>query len=342
MWYEILLKRGLVPDFLLRGVLRVHNAIRKRRAPIDIEVLQDHLNTFIDELKQQPISIHTKDANEQHYEVPTEFFSLILGPNMKYSCGWWLKDNKNDLAKSEEDMLRLSCERANIQEDESILDLGCGWGSLSLYLAEHYSLPKIISVSNSATQKAYIESQATKRGIDNLEVITADVKELQLDQQVDKIMSIEMFEHMRNYKLLLEKLAEFLKPNGGLFIHIFTDREYPYFFEADNESNWMARYFFSGGVMPSADLLLYFDDCFSIEKVWKVNGTHYQKTLEAWLKKMDKQKREIMDIFKNTYGKKDAKKFWHYWRVFLIACSEAFGRKNGQTRFVTHYYFKKR
>ena len=341
MWYEKFLERGLIPDSLLRVILRIHNRIRFQREEKDIEKRQEYINGFIRELKQQPISINVDQANEQHYELPTEFFQIILGEYMKYSCGIWNENNSDDLTQSEMDMLKLSCKRAQVYDGDIVIDLGCGWGSLSFYLAENYNLSKIVAVSNSATQKRYIEEKANANRITNLEVIKADIKEFATEEKFDKILSIEMFEHMRNYEQLFEKLYNFLKPKGKLFIHIFTDLNYPYFFELDNPRAFMAKYFFRGGIMPSADLLFYFAKKFSIENVWRVNGTHYKKTLDTWLKRMKQNKNKIVPLFKATYGKENAKKWWNYWKTFFIGCAEAFGSKKGQKRFVSHYLFQK-
>jgi cyclopropane-fatty-acyl-phospholipid synthase len=347
MWYDKLIANSLIPEFIIRFIVRLHFKYRLLKQTKKIEDIQEYMNNFMEEMKTQLIAINSEEANIQHYEVITEFFQHILGKNMKYSCGYWEDSiRKRNLYKkidqSEEKMLRLTCERADIQDHDEILDLGCGWGSLSIYLATNYPKCKITALSNSSSQKEYIELQIARRNITNLNIIKADIINFQTDKKFDKIVSIEMFEHMRNYELLLEKLSTFLIPNGLLFIHIFTDNSIPYYFELNNKSKWMAEYFFRGGMMPSADLLFYFSKDFFIKKVWRVNGTHYYKTLEAWLQKMKREKKKIKEIFREFYGKSNVKKWWNYWKIFFISCSEAFKYNNGNQRFVSHYLLQKR
>lgn len=344
MWYESLIKRGLLPEFILRLIFRLHFIIRTRREPKDVEQKQVYLNQFIEDLKKQPVALETQKANEQHYELPTSFFKKILGNNLKYSCCLWDRENKKkdlykDLDHAEEDMLKLTCERANIKEGIKVLELGCGWGSLTLYMAQNYNIDKIVSLTNSETQKKYIESELKRLKLSNVKIIRQNVKYLEIYEKFDRIISIEMFEHLRNYEKFLEILHTITKPNGKLFIHIFTDKEHPYFFNMDEKNNWMTKYFFAGGIMPSYDLLLYFNNHFKIDKLWKVNGKHYQKTLEAWLQKMKKNKKEIKEIIKQTYGDENAKKWWNYWKIFFISCAEIFGFRDGNKRYVTHYLF---
>ncbi|MBD3213563.1 MAG: methyltransferase domain-containing protein [Candidatus Lokiarchaeota archaeon] len=347
MWFEFLVSNGLIPEFLIRLFLRMYYELRFLRLPEEVEEIQEHLNEVIAEMKKSPIAISTDTANEQHYELPTAFFTEILGKYMKYSCGYWKTSSKKSeliggLDRSEEEMLKISCRRAQVKDGEKILDLGCGWGSLSLYIKDHYKNTRITAVSNSSTQKEYIESIAQARDITDIQVISGNIAELDLEEKFDVIVSIEMFEHMRNWQKLMEKLSKFLKEDGRLFIHIFTDKNHPYFFETDNERNWMAQYFFRGGLMPSTDLLLYFSNHFSIQKVWKVNGTHYAHTLNAWLKKMKSNKVSILPLLEAAYGKAEVRKWWNYWKLFFISLSEVFGFEDGNQRFVTHYLFKKR
>ena len=284
MWYEFFLRNGIIPEVIIRPFLRFFYEIRFLKLPSNVEELQIHLNDFIDKMKKEPIAISTDIANEQHYELPTRFFKYILGDNMKYSCGHWegcptKKELIEKLNLSEEKMLELTCKRAGIKNGDKILDLGCGWGSLSLFIKENYQNTKITAISNSSTQKVYIESKKEENDYKDLKVITANIVDLKVEENFDVIVSIEMFEHMRNYEKLLEKLYGFLKPEGTLFVHIFTDKNYPYFFELDNPRNFMAKYFFRGGIMPSTDLLFYLTSHFSVEKAWKANGTHYRNTL---------------------------------------------------------------
>ncbi len=331
-----------LPDFLLRiGIRQLLRSRLRQEKKENVELQQQHFLNFIEELKQSPIALHTKDANEQHYEVPTEFFQLVLGKNMKYSSGYW-NNGVNDIDISEEDMLQLTCERAELSDGQKILELGCGWGSLSLYMAKKFPNAEIVGVSNSRTQKLYINSEAKKRNINNLSIITADMNEFSIEEKFDRIVSVEMFEHIRNYEKLLEKLSTFLQENGKMFIHIFTHKEYAYPFEVRDSTDWMAKYFFTGGIMPSDNLLLYFQNHFLIEKHWRVSGTHYSKTSEAWLHNMDAHKTEVQKIFSQTYGKENVKQWITYWRIFFMACAELWGFRNGEEWFVSHYLFTKR
>lgn len=341
MLMDKLLKWNILPDSLIRiGIRRLLRERLREERKENPEVQQRHLMALIDELRKSPIAINTANANEQHYEVPTEFFRYLLGPRMKYSSGYW-DTNNGTLVKSEERMLHLTCERADLQDGQQILELGCGWGSLTLFMAERYPNSTITAVSNSSTQKAYIDQEAKRRKLRNVTVITADMNTFKTNRKFDRVVSVEMFEHMRNYDLLLEKISTFLKQKGKLFVHIFSHRDYAYKFEVKNDSDWMSKYFFTGGIMPSDDLLLYFNRHLLIEKHWHVPGSHYQKTSEAWLKNMDSHRAEIMPILQQTYGRQDAMKWWVYWRVFFMACAELWGYKNGEEWIVSHYVFSK-
>ncbi|MGZ3943875.1 MAG: SAM-dependent methyltransferase [Mucilaginibacter sp.] len=341
MWYDKLIEQNKIPDFLLRKGIR---KLLKQRLDDEnkggVEAQQAHLMSLIAQLKTSPIAVNTADANQQHYEVPTQFYQYCLGKNLKYSSGYW-KEVVTDIDTSEDDMLALTCERAGLKDGQQVLELGCGWGSLSLYMAVKYPKSTFKVVSNSRTQKQFIDDQAKQRGITNLTVITADMNTFSIDEQFDRIVSVEMFEHMRNYQLLMQKVASFLKPDGKVFIHIFTHKEYAYLFEVKDETDWMSKYFFTGGIMPSDDLLFYFSDHLTVEKHWHVSGTHYAKTSEAWLKNMDEHKAEIMPLFEETYGKKHAIKWWVYWRIFYMACAELWNYNQGNEWIVSHYLFHK-
>jgi cyclopropane-fatty-acyl-phospholipid synthase len=341
MWYDKLVEQNKVPDFLLRQGIR--KLLRQRLVDEnkgDVEDQQAHLMALIAKLKASQIAVNTADANTQHYEVPTEFYQYCLGKNLKYSSGYW-KPGVTDIDTSEKDMLELSCQRAELENGQDVLELGCGWGSLSLYMSAKYRDSRFTVVSNSRTQKMYIDEQAKQRGITNLTVITADINVFTIDQKFDRVVSVEMFEHMRNYQLLMAKVASFLKPDGKLWIHIFTHKEYAYLFEVIDETDWMSKYFFTGGIMPSDDLMAYFNDDMAVEKHWHVNGTHYGKTAEAWLANMDAHKKEIMPLFEQTYGKHQATKWWVYWRLFYMACAELWNFNHGNEWIVSHYLFHK-
>lgn len=342
MWYNSLLEKNKVPDMLIRQGIRRLLAQRLRdERKGDAEAQQAHFMKLVEELKSSEIAVHTAEANEQHYEVPTEFYQYCLGKHLKYSSGYW-KEGVTDINTSEKDMLELTCARAELANGQNVLELGCGWGSLSLFMSAKYPQSKFTVVSNSRTQKIFIDEQARQRGIKNLTVITADINVFTIDQAFDRIVSVEMFEHMRNYKMLLQKVASFMKPDGKLFIHIFTHKEYAYKFEVIDESDWMSKYFFTGGIMPSDHLLLYFNEHINIERHWHVSGLHYSKTSEAWLKNMDAHKAQIMPLFENTYGKDQALKWWVYWRIFYMACAELWGYNKGEEWIVSHYLFTKK
>jgi cyclopropane-fatty-acyl-phospholipid synthase len=341
MWYDKLIEQNKVPDYLLRqGIRKLLKQRLDDENKGDVEAQQAHLMGLIDELKASPIAVNTADANQQHYEVPTKFYQYCLGKNLKYSSCYY-KPGVSTLDQAEDDMLELTCQRADLQNGQKVLELGCGWGSLSLYMAAKFPDSTFKVVSNSGTQKLHIDEQARQRGITNLVVTTVDMNTFKIDDKFDRVVSVEMFEHMRNYTLLMKKVANCLKPNGKLFIHIFTHKEYAYLFEVIDESDWMSKYFFTGGIMPSDDLMFYFNDDLLVEKHWHVNGTHYGKTAEAWLKNMDSHKAEIIPLFEETYGKEQAVKWWVYWRLFYMACAELWNYNKGNEWIVSHYLFHK-
>ncbi len=295
---------------------------------------------WIEQMKESPIALVPEKANEQHYEVPPAFFENVLGKHLKYSSGYW-PYGVNSLDESEESMLELSFERAQLADGDSILELGCGWGSLTCYMASKLPNSKITAVSNSKDQKEHILNRCKNQGLDNIEVITADMNDFETENNYDRVVSIEMFEHMRNYKKLLSKISSWLHDGGKLFIHIFTHQSVVYPFENQGEADWMAREFFSGGMMPSHDLLLHFQDDLIIEDVWRMSGTHYEKTSLAWVDKMDANKDIVMKIFSETYGD-DAKLWFQRWRIFFMSCEKLFGYNNGSEWGVSHYRFSKR
>lgn len=331
------LEQEQISDRVIRNVIRFGlKKLLVEKEQDEPEAQMEKLLQFIDELKSSPIAIHTSDANQQHYQVPTEFFQLVLGKRLKYSSGYW-PDGVSTLDEAQEAMLQLFCDRAQIADGQEILDLGCGWGSLSLYLAEKYPHSQITGLSNSRTQKAFIDSQKERLGLDNLTIITADICDFTTSAQFDRIISIEMFEHMRNYEKLLAKISNWMKPEALLFVHIFTHLKYAYYFE----NNWIADNFFTGGIMPSDNLLLYFAKDVAIKHHWRVSGVQYQKTSEAWLENLDKQRVNILDIFNKNYGE-EATKFMIMWRLFFLTCAESFGYNSGQDWLVSHYLFEKK
>ncbi len=338
-----LVEKGLVPDAVIRhGIRRLLAQRLIEEDKGDPELQQAHLMQLVEQLRQSPVAIETSAANEQHYEVPAAFYQQVLGKHLKYSSCYY-QPGVTSLDEAEAEMLRITVERAQLKNGERILELGCGWGSLSLYMAAKYPESQITGVSNSHSQREFIMAQAKARGLSNLEIITCDANVLEFarDRQFDRVVSVEMFEHMRNYQTLLRRISTWLKPGGTLFVHIFTHREYAYPFEVRDESDWMAKYFFTGGIMPSDDLLLYFQDDFKLRNHWQVNGQHYQKTAEAWLANMDVHREQIMPVFIHAYGAAQSLKWWNYWRVFFMSCAELWGYNQGREWLVSHYLFEK-
>ena len=289
-------------------------------------------------MKESPIAVSVEQANEQHYEVSTRFYELILGEHLKYSSAYY-KDHQKSLSEAETDMLEICFQRAGLVDGQKILELGCGWGSMTLFMAERLPKSKIVAVSNSKTQKMLIQRRLKEKGLKNVQILTEDMNSLKLRQKFDRIVSIEMFEHMRNYELLFKKLRSFLRSKGKLFVHIFTHKDVAYLFEPRSQTDWMARYFFTGGLMPSNHLLLYFSSPFRVEQHWVMRGTHYHYTSEAWLKNLDQNKEHVLKIFRDSYGEKNALKWFNYWRIFFLAVSELFKTKQGNEWMVNHYLF---
>jgi cyclopropane-fatty-acyl-phospholipid synthase len=329
---------GWLPDWLLRvGIRRILAARLGEESRGGREAIEARRRAWIEECRRGPIALATADANAQHYEVPAEFFVRVLGPRLKYSSCHW-PPGVTTLAAAEEAMLALTCERARLTDGQRVLELGCGWGSLSLWMAERYPASTITAVSNSVSQKGFIEARAAERGVRNLEIVTADMNDFAPESApFDRVVSVEMFEHMRNYEELLRRIAGWLAPDGRLFVHIFTHRTFAYPYEDRGPSDWMARHFFTGGQMPSHDLLPAFDRDLTVVESWRLDGTHYARTLEAWLARMDAAHDAIMPIFRRVYGPEDATRWWHQWRVFFLACAELFAYRGGEEWGVSHY-----
>lgn len=337
-----LAEQGYVPDSLVRfGIRRlVEKRLRNTRNG-SAEHNQIIKNEFIESMIESPLAVETDKANEQHYELPPAFFDLVLGKHKKYSSCIY-RNGTTTLDEAEADMLKLYCERGQFEDGMDVLELGCGWGSLTLWLGETYPNSRITAVSNSHSQRDYITQQAEQRGISNINIITCDINEFTIDQRFDRVVSIEMFEHLRNYQILFHNISTWLKPKGKLFFHIFTQKTMPYLFEIQNENDWMSKYFFTGGMMPSDDLPLYFQNDLVLEQHWSLSGEHYEKTSNHWLENMDRHKERIMPIMREVYGKEQEVIWFHRWRMFFMACAEMFGFRKGQEWLVSHYLFSKR
>lgn len=335
-----LAERALLPDSLIRFGIRRLLADRKNSLySKDLEGREEDLWKFIHSMRNSAIAVETEKANEQHYELPAEFFEIVLGKHLKYSSGYWPQSTIS-LDDSELRMLELMAERADLKEDQKVLDLGCGWGSFSLWAAQKYPSSEFLAVSNSRIQREFIERRIENLSLRNLRVETQNVRDLKLDRQFDRIVSVEMFEHMRNWEKLLTLLSKHLSPDGKMFVHIFTHRDWPYLFETEGEHNWMGREFFSGGMMPSHRLFSLIQSPLKLEQAWVVNGGHYGRTSRAWLEKLDSRKDEVNRIFKTCYGDQ-SKKWLQRWRIFFMACEELFFYEKGEEWLVSHYRFSK-
>jgi len=336
-----LCERGLLPDGLTRlGMRRLMAQRIADESAGGIEQAGLRYQRMLDELRQSSIAVETAAANEQHYELPAAFFEQVLGANLKYSSCWWGTDVAT-LDQAEEHMLQLTCERAELVDGQRILELGCGWGSLTVWMARHYPQAHITAVSNSASQREYINGRCRKAGLHNVEVITADANYFSTDKRFDRVVSVEMFEHMRNYAQLLKRISGWLVPGGKLFVHIFCHRDLMYPFTTGDDYDWMSRYFFTGGLMPSEHTLLYFQDDLKIEVQWRVSGQHYEKTSNAWLARMDSHRDTIMPVLAGVYGEAEAQRWFQRWRMFFMAVAELFGYRGGTEWFVGHYRFCK-
>ena len=334
-------ERGLVPDYAIRaGIRRLLESRLKEISANNCELAADIETGFIQHMNVSAIAPVPELANQQHYEVPADFFRHCLGINRKYSSCYWAAETKT-LDEAEALSLKLTCEHATLQDGQKILELGCGWGSLTLWMAKSYPNSSITAVSNSNSQREYIMVEATKRGLGNVNVITCDMNEFQAPQQYDRIVSVEMFEHMRNYHTLYGRVHDWLVPGGRFFKHIFVHRLTPYAFEVAGEDDWMSQFFFSGGIMPSDDLPLRFQDKLKLLQLWRWDGTHYEKTANAWLQNMDANADAINPILESTYGAENTEMWRNRWRIFYMSCAELFGLKNGQEWWVTHYLFER-
>ncbi len=333
-----LAERGWIPDAWIRAGIRMLLRRRLKREEADDPQRRERLKSErIGHYATSRIAVAQDSANEQHYEVPVDFYQLVLGPRLKYSSAYWPRHVRG-LEEAEEAMLGLTCERAELENGQSILELGCGWGSLTLWMAQAYPDSEIMALSNSGSQRAWIEARATELGLTNVRVHTGDVAVFEPGERFDRVVSVEMMEHMRNHGRLLERISDWLVPGGKLFVHIFCHREAFYPFDDDDKGSWMARTFFTGGVMPSFDLLSRCQNALTLERSWRVNGRHYANTLEAWLRRGDRRRSEVVAALRDTHGD-EAERWWQRWRIFFMACAELFRYRGGEEWFVGHYRF---
>jgi cyclopropane-fatty-acyl-phospholipid synthase len=333
-------ERGWLPDTLVRFGIRQLLRRRLREQPRDCEARMAARERLLEAMRAAPVALSTQEANEQHYEVPAEYFRQCLGAHLKYSCCQW-DEGVRDLDAAEARMLALTCERAGLANGQRILELGCGWGSLSLWMAAQYPQSRIVSVSNSQSQRRFIEASRDARGLTNLEVITADMNAFEPPETgFDRIVSVEMFEHMRNWERLLHRASAWLKPGGWAFLHVFCHRDTAYFFESQGADNWMGRYFFRDGLMPAADLPRHFQRDLRLLRQWNVNGRHYARTCNAWLERQDAARAPILALFEETYGA-EAARWFQRWRMFYMACAELFDFDHGNEWFVTHLLYER-
>jgi cyclopropane-fatty-acyl-phospholipid synthase len=333
-------EQGWLPDWVVRAGIRrlLQQRLQERGAESGAHpdgVLARHL----DAMRAGPIALETASANTQHYEVPAAFFQRVLGPRLKYSCCWW-PDGVTSLGEAEEAMLGLTSRRAGVDDGMRVLDLGCGWGSWALWVAETFPHTEVVAVSNSAGQRRHIEGEVARRNLRNVTVVTADMNVFEPDGTFDRVVSVEMFEHMRNYRRLLSRVAAWLRPSGKLFVHMFCHRRYHYFFEDVDSGDWMARHFFTGGMMPSDDLLFNFEREMQVEDHWRLDGREYQRTAHAWLDNLDTHRDAIEQILAGSRGRSQGRLDAERWRLFFLACAELFGYREGSEWLVAHYLLR--
>lgn len=331
-----LVEKGLVPKPLLRrGIRRLLDERLQEQRAIFEPSRDAALASWVTQMRASQVAPVPEKANEQHYEVPPEFFELALGRRLKYSSAFY-PNASTTLDEAEEEMLRLTCERADLADGQDVLELGCGWGSLTLWMAEHYPASRILAVSNSAPQREHILARAAERGLSNILVHTTDMNVLDTSQRFDRVVSVEMFEHMRNWEQLLGRIAGWLRPEARVFLHVFAHQRFAYPFEVRDDSDWMSKYFFTGGMMPCPDLIDQLDIPLEVDERWEVPGTHYARTSEDWLRNLEANRARVLALFEKTYGVGEARRWYHRWRVFFLSCAELFAFDGGREWIVSH------
>lgn len=329
-----LAESGWLPDWAIR--LGIRRLLSQRLSHLTNDQADRDKLLVLNQLGRDDLAIETDAANDQHYEVPAEFFQKVLGRHLKYSCGLF-EQADTTLDQAEAAMLSLTCEHADLQDGQQVLELGCGWGSLTLWMAERYPDAQITALSNSHSQRQFIERQLETRQLENVRVVTCDLRHFETIRRYDRVVSVEMFEHVRNYRELLRRIAGWLNPDGQLFVHIFCHRAWPYLFETQGAANWMGRHFFTGGTMPCLDLFSHFKEDLVVQHQWPINGLNYWKTCEAWLRRLDRKRESINLVFSKIYGRKQGYVMVQRWRMFMLACAELFRYRNGQEWLVGHY-----
>jgi len=339
-WVTRLAEAGAFPDPAVRFVIRRLLEGRLRQSVSGDQSLREaEERALLASLERGPIAISVDAANEQHYEVPASFFEQVLGPRLKYSSCHW--DSRTpDLGAAEEAMLTLTAARAGVEDGMSILDLGCGWGSFTLWAAERFPNAQLLGVSNSRLQRELILARATERGLSNVKVETADINAFDPAERFDRVVSVEMMEHVRNHRALFERIAGWLAPGGAAFSHVFCHRERAYAYELEGESDWMAKYFFTGGMMPSESLFSRYQDHLALRAQWRVGGEHYARTCNVWLERLDSKRDIILPMLSEVYGR-DATRWFQRWRLFFMACAELFAYRGGNEWFVSHYRWER-
>jgi cyclopropane-fatty-acyl-phospholipid synthase len=337
-----LAERGLVPGGLLRWAIRrqCERHAARLAARSEAEIQRERL-AFRDEARRGPVALVPEMANAQHYDVPAAFFAQVLGTHRKYSASYWAPGT-GTLDEAEAASLRITCERAELRDGMRILELGCGWGSLSLWMASRYPRSRIVAISNSAAQREHIVAEARRRGLGNLEVRTLDMNAFQPFDAFDRVVSVEMFEHMRNWEVLLERIERALAPGGRVFLHVFCHRFATYPYATAGHEDWLGRHFFTGGMMPSRDYLRHLDIPLEVEAEWTWNGDHYRRTAEAWVANLDRRRNEVLRILAGAYGPAEARRRYGRWRIFFVACAEMFGTLDGNEWMVVHFRLKRR